>query len=136
MTVPALTFFKRPNGFEAPGAGYVRGRIYVGDVDEGFWSSTSIWSINQYQSSWRAAAVYCLSKRQPVLLYTDVTVRASTAYHAVPHGREILIFEQMLRGTRRLISHPLAANELLRERHRISCWSACPKELEALARSG
>lgn len=135
MTVAALTFCKRPNGYEAPSAGYVRGRIRVGELDETFWSSTSIWSIDQYQRSWRAAAAYCVSKRQPVLLYTDVTARASTAYHAVPHGRDILIFEQMLRGARRPISHPLAANALLRELHQVSCWSACPKELEPLARS-
>ncbi len=136
MIVPALTFCKRPNGYDAPSAGYVRGRIRVGDLDETFWSSTSIWNIDQYQRSWRAAAAYYLLKRQPVLLYTDVTARASTAYHAVPHGRDILIFEQMLRGARRLISHPLAANELLRERHEISFWTASAKELEALARPG
>lgn len=136
MTVPALTFFKRSDRFEAPGTGYVRGRICVGDLDETFWSSTSIWSIDQYQRSWSAAAAYYLSKRPPVLLYTDVTARASTAYHAVPHGRDILIFEQMLRGARRLISHPLVANALLREQHQLSCWSASLKEFEALARSG
>lgn len=136
MTKPALTFFERPNGFEAPGAGYVRGWVCLGELEEAFWSSTSIWSINQYQKSWRAAAVHCLFNRKPILLYTDVTARASMAYHVVPHGREILIFEQIFRSACRPISRPLSANALLRERHNVSCWSGCPKALEALTRSG
>lgn len=132
MTKPVLTFFGRPNGFQAPDAGYVRGWVCLGELEEPFWSSTSIWSIEQYQKSWRAAAVHCLSNRQPILLYTDVTARASKAYHVVPHRRDILIFEQIFRSPRRLISRPLVAKAILRERHEVSCWSASPRVLESL----
>ena len=116
MLQPPLSFLRRPNAFKAPRWHYVRGWVCLGELEEPFWSSTAIWNADRYRQSWRDAARRCLTDRQPVNFYTDVTARAARAYNAVPHGRDILLFEMIFTGAGRPISRPLVTQSIMRER--------------------
>ncbi len=133
MKQRAICFAGKPCGHVAPAGAYIYGNVSLGDLQEAFRSSTGVWNADDYERQWAAAAKLCWRYRQPVLLYTDVTARASTAYHVVPSARELLIFEMIFRGPFRPISRPTAARAALRERHHLSCWTAPIVSLRALA---
>jgi hypothetical protein len=96
MRQQALSFPQVPAGQAAPGRRYIYGEVSLGGLREAFWSSTYVWTAHQYERQWITAAKLCLGRRQPVLFYTDVTAKASMAYHVVPSAGELLVFEQIL----------------------------------------
>jgi hypothetical protein len=133
MKQQTISFERKPHGSVAPAGGYIYGKVSLGDLQEAFWSSTNIWNADHYERRWIAAAKLCWRYREPVLLYTDVTARASMAYHVVPSARELLIFEMIFRGPFRPLSRPTAARAALRKRKDVSCRTAPIASLRALA---
>ncbi len=133
MKQQALSFLKVPLGQSAPGRRYVYGEVSLGGLKEPFWSGTYVWTPKEYEQQWVAAARRCLATRLPVLFYTDVGVRASTAYHVVPTTTGLLVLEQIFRDPRQPLTREGAARAILRERDRVSCWTAPVASLHSLA---
>lgn len=133
MTQQALTFLKMPVGQTAPGRRYIYGEVSLGELKEPFWSGTYVWTPDKYKRHWASAARRCLATRLPVLFYTDVGVRASMAYHVVPTATGLLVFEQIFQDPRQPLTREGAARAILRERDRVSCWTAPVTSLHSLA---
>jgi len=129
----AISFRKPPLLRAAPGRRYRYGEVSLGELREAFWSDTRVWSAAAYRRQWKAASKQCFASRRPVLLYTDVGVRASTAYHLVPMATGLLVFEQILRSSRRPLTDAGAVRDLIRNRKRLSCWIAPIAALRSLA---
>lgn len=128
-----LSFVRPTNWPSAPGRRYVYGRVAFGELDEGFWSSTQFWSAPQYKRHWQMAARRCLAEHVAVLFYTDVGARSSMAYHAVPSARGLLIFQHTIERSQQPITSKGLARSLVRNRKRISCWTASTTSLLSLA---
>lgn len=93
MRARALSFAKPSVRSSALGRRYIYGHVALGELDEGFWSSTDVWSASQYERDWQMAARRCLAGHVPALFYTDIRARSSMAYHAVPTACGLLIFQ-------------------------------------------
>lgn len=135
MRRQALTFSKMLRKQTAPGRRYIYGEASLGELNEAFWSSTIVWTAGEYKRQWVAAARLCLDSYRPVLLYTDVGLKASMAYHVVPAANGLLIFEQGFRTVLRPLTRESVARELLSSRARVSHWNAPLASLHSLATS-
>jgi hypothetical protein len=133
MRPRALSFAKLLVRSSALGRRYLYGHVALGDLDEGFWSSTDVWSASQYERDWQMAARRCLAGHVPALFYTDVRARSSMAYHAVPTACGLLIFQHTVARPQQPIGIEGLARRLVRDRKRISCWTASMTSLHSLA---
>ena len=133
MRERALSFARPSIWPSALGRRYIYGHVALGELDEGFWSSTDVWSAAQYERHWQVAARRCLARHVPTLFYTDVRARSSTAYHAVPTARGLLIFQHTVARSQQPIAIEGLARCLVRNRKRISCWTASMTSLYSLA---
>lgn len=133
MKQQALSFLKVPVGQTAPGRRYIYGEVSLGGLKEPFWSGTYVWTREEYERHWVAAARRCLATRLPVLLYTDVGTRASRAYHVVPTATGLLVFDQIFRAPRQPLTRGAPARAILRMQNRVSCWTAPTASLLSLA---
>lgn len=133
MRKRALSFARPSVRPSAPGRRYIYGHVALGALEEGFWSSTDVWTAAQYERHWQMAARRCLARHKPALFYTDVRARSAMVYHAVPTARGLLIFQHTVARPQQPIAIEGLARGLVRDRKRISCWTASMTSLHSLA---